>query len=308
MIVNEQAYRAAHEHAAWFDLSDRAKVELVGRDAREFLHNLCTQDIKKLAVGATCEAFLTTNKARVLAHVWITHRAADELLMDFAVGQNEAVMKHLNHYLISERVEIADRTHDLGMVRVIGPKAAEVLSKIEPVSPQTIVRRHRILATDGFDLIGPIDTAFRDRLHASHAVAGDRATYAVLRIEAGLPEYGPDIDDARLAMEVNRPEAISYAKGCYLGQETVVMARDRGQVNRLLMGVRGSASLQRGVKLFRDGAEVGHVTSAIDSPRLAGRIGLAYLRRGAWDAGTCLTVDAPGNDAVIVSALPFAVN
>src|SRR5947207_14731159 len=114
-------YQAALESAALFDLSDRTKIELSGPDARMFLNNLCTQDVKNLPVGQTCEAFLTTNKARVIAHVWITHREADLLWLDMAAGLTEHVLQHLNRFLISEQVELADRTREYGMLRLIGP-------------------------------------------------------------------------------------------------------------------------------------------------------------------------------------------
>jgi len=85
-------------------------------------------------------------------------------------------------------------------------------------------------------------------------------------------------------MEVNRPQAISYTKGCYLGQETIVMARDRGQVNRLFMGIKSASgeTLNAGTKLYRNNEEVGHVTSSVYSPRLQQVVALAYLRRGSW--------------------------
>ncbi|MBI3704089.1 MAG: hypothetical protein HY244_09655 [Rhizobiales bacterium] len=103
---------------------------------------------------------------------------------------------------------------------------------------------------------------------------------------------------------MNRPQAISYTKGCYLGQETIVMARDRGQVNRLMMGlkVEGDTPLAAGAKVMRGNDEVGQVTSSVFSPRLGQAIALAYLRRGSWDAGTEIVVD--GRPAV-VCALPF---
>jgi folate-binding protein YgfZ len=148
-----------------------------------------------------------------------------------------------------------------------------------------------------------------ERLQSAGAVLGDAAAYRVLRVEAGLPEYGIDIDENRLAMEVNRPQAISFNKGCYLGQEAIVMARDRGQVNRLLMGVKCGASIQTdlpaGAKLFHNGAEAGQVTSSALSPRLRQVIALAYLRRGSWDVGTEVDIESTDGRTGIVSALPF---
>src|SRR5947209_17072276 len=99
MRMESADYQAARKAAALFDLSDHGKIELAGRDAREFLNNLCTQDVKNLPVGESREAFLTTTKARVIAHVWIWHRRLDVLLLDFAGSQAEKVEQHLNHHL-----------------------------------------------------------------------------------------------------------------------------------------------------------------------------------------------------------------
>ncbi len=310
-----------------FDLSDHGKIELAGRDAREFLNNLCTQDVKNLAVRECREAFLTTAKARVIAHVWITRDTTDTLLLETAASQADKVLQHLNHYLISEQVEVTDRTRAMSMLRLVGPMACKF-----PVKTGTMILTipQRLLGLDGVDLFFPAeDRAWvHEMFIEAGAVPASRTTYETLRIEAGLPEFGSDIDENRLAMEVNRPQAISYHKGCYLGQETIVMARDRGQVNRLLMGVKvnsdswgqafqpgqpsgqagkpGPTPIPPGTKVLRAGEEVGQVTSSVLSPRLGQVIALAYLRRGTWDAGTEVVIDPPTDGrTAIVCALPF---
>lgn len=283
---------------AFFELKGHGLVELTGPDAQSFLQNLCTQDVRNVRAGESAEAFLTTNKARVIAHVWITQRDANVYWLDMVAGQAEKVVKHLNHYLISERVEIAVRTAEFVLLRLHG---------VIELQTDCFIRRQNLLSREGIDFLVPTSevATVRDRLIAAGAIPGNDSTYHTLRIEAGLPEYGIDIDENRLAMEVNRTaQAISYAKGCYLGQETIVMARDRGQVNRLLMGVKvaGDAPLDAGAKLYRGDSEVGEVTSSVFSPRLQQVLALGYLRRGHWDAGTELVVE--GRTAV-VSALPF---
>jgi folate-binding protein YgfZ len=129
----------------------------------------------------------------------------------------------------------------------------------------------------------------------------------VLRVEAGAPLYGVDVDETTFAPEVGRtPQAISYAKGCYLGQEPIVMARDRGQVNRTLLGLLlPGGPVPRGSLLFREGKEVGRVTSSVLSPTRGG-IALAYVRRGHQQPGTALEVEAGGQrHRAEVAALPF---
>jgi folate-binding protein YgfZ len=134
-------------------------------------------------------------------------------------------------------------------------------------------------------------------------------TYHTLRVEAGTPLYGVDIDESNLAPEVGRTrQAISYTKGCYLGQEPIVRIRDLGHVNRSLLAVKIAAQepVPRGTRLFREGKEVGQVTSSVVSPRLGATLALAYLRRGSDNAGTALEVEAGGGRrAAEVVALPL---
>jgi folate-binding protein YgfZ len=297
------SYEAARETAALFNLHNRSLIEVAGLDARSFLHNLSTNDIKTLQVGDTREAFLTTMKARVLAHVWIANPKPDRFLVDFAAGQSDKILKHLDRHIISEQVDLADRTNDLAFFRVVGPKATALVESIH-LAP---LRRHRLLALDGCDVAVPAKDreSTQQKLLDAGAILGDDTTYNLVRIEAGLPEYGIDIDEDRLAMEVNRADAISYNKGCYLGQETIVMARDRGQMNRKMMGLKLSTQtpVAPGTKVLRGAEEVGHITSSVYSRRLGAVLALAYLRRGHWDVGAEVVL-ADGQVAV-VSALPF---
>jgi folate-binding protein YgfZ len=318
-------YRAALGAAAVFDLSHHTKVELAGPEAREFLHNLCTNDVYNLPVGGGCEAFLTTNKARIVAHVWVGHYEQPDggvLRLDAVAGQAGRVLDHLNHFLISEQVELTDRTDALALFRVAGPNAAAVLrtglavdgADLAPFENRRVdgchVRRQSLLGVDGFDVFCPASDANEvwQRLQRAGATPAGVNAYETLRVEAGLPKYGPDIDENRFVVEVGRAQAISYTKGCYLGQEPIVMARDRGQVNRMLVGVvaDGNVPLPHDARLVRDGNEVGQVKSSVWSPRLGKAIALAYVRRGHQEPGTELSLDAsPPERRVIVAALPF---
>jgi folate-binding protein YgfZ len=306
-----------------FDLSAATKIELSGPDARLFLHNLCTSDIKNMAEGGGCEAFLCTAKARVVGHIFVGHYRKDNdavLWLDTVPGQSETLTKHLNHYLISEQVEICDRTAELAMYRLVGPSAQTLLEKYfgsalsglkhlqnQTVGPKTFVRRFDGLSLPGFDIFCPKEeTAWLAKLHLPF---DPPEAYEALRVEAGLPAFGSDIDVNRFVVEVNRSaQAICYTKGCYLGQEPIVMARDRGQVNRLLLGVKTATGdvLPHGAKLFKDGEEVGQVTSSVRSPRLNQVIALAYLKRGFQTPGMELVIE-PNTDgrAVVVSQVPF---
>jgi folate-binding protein YgfZ len=307
-------YDQARSGCVLFDQSHRGKVELTGADAGNFLHNLCTNDVKNLAAGAGCEAFLTTAKAKVVAYLFLYHRRQPDgrpsFWLDLAPGTSEAVLKHLDHFLISEQVEFADRTRELAQMHVTGPQAEAVLARTQ-LGDQAQVRRHDLLGVAGFDVLCPAAEAESvwKSLLGNGAVPAGRQTFEVLRVEAGTPVQGLDIDENTFAPEVGRTaQAICYTKGCFLGQEPIVMARDRGQVNRTLLGLKLSGgTVPHGSLLFRDGKEVGRVTSHVVSPRLGTAIALAYVRRGSQEPGTVVEVEVGGQRlSAVVTRLPFS--
>jgi folate-binding protein YgfZ len=324
-------YDRARSGAALFDVSKRGKVELTGPDAPSFLHNLSTNDVLNLPLGAGCEAFFTTAKAKAVAHALIYHvRIADgrdALWLDVAPGQAEPLVRHLDHYQIAEQVEMADRTADFAQFHVAGPHAKldleralggpvpdlgpfEHMERTIGASATCHIRRHDPLGLPGFDLVclnGRRNDVWQHLIDAGASPAG-LDTYEVLRIEAGTPVFGADVDEDRFVVEVGRPGAISYTMGCYLGQEPIVMARDRaGHVNRSFRGFKLGDPAAAGAKLFAaDGKEVGVLTSSAVSPRLGG-IALGYVRRGHEEPGTRLQVDAAGSGrTAVVTGLPIA--
>jgi folate-binding protein YgfZ len=321
---------AARNHAAVFDASASSKVSLTGPDALAFLHNLCTGDVKNLPVGGGCEAFLTTHKARVVAHVAVSRvswQGAEAVWLDTAPGQAERIVQHLDHFLISEQVELADRTRELAMLRVLGPASAALLAQalqttcceLQPwhhavcatAFGDVLVRFQRALGVLGYDCFSAPETAAAlwQRLAGAGATPAGAQAHEILRVEAGFPLFGRDIDENRFAVEVDRTDAISYSKGCYLGQEPIVMARDRGQVNRILLGILAGPgeALAPGTPLYAGEVEAGQTTSSVWSPRLGQVVALAYVRRGHQKPGTELTVAAAGSARKgVVSLLPIA--
>lgn len=309
-------YQQAREKAVYFDVSQRGKIELTGPDARSFLHNLCTNDIKKLTPGTGCEAFLLTAKAKVVAQilVYVSPLLADSLWLDIGPGLSGQVIQHLNRFVISEQVELIDRTAEFAQLYVVGPKANAILDQVRPDHVPRGPGKFRVqdlLGIEGFHIVcQPSEVAsLWTKLTAAGARPAGLDTYDLLRVEAGTPTHGVDFDEDRFVVEIGRgKQAICYTKGCYLGQEPVVMARDRGHVNRSLVGVciGGVGVVANGAKLFRDGTEVGQITSSVVSPRL-GAIALAYVRRGNQEPGTALEVESDGNRrSAVVSALPFS--
>lgn len=306
-------YTVAITQAALFDTSGAAKLLLTGPDAPMFLGNLSTNDTKALPLGGGCEAYFCDARAKVKFQTWIYHiRLGDgrhAMWVETTPGRNTDLVQYLDRYLISEQVEIADRTAEFAQMHLGGPKAAEILSAAlgEPVpdlpefahmertfgkDATCSVRRRDPLGLPGFDLVCRSEAAdgVRRMLTAAGAAPGTANTFEVLRIEAGTPVFGKDIDDNRFVMEVGFvTRAVSYAKGCFLGQEPIVMARDRaGHVNRAFLGLKilDGGPLAAGTKLFRDGQEVGQVTSSCYSPRLGAPVALAYLKWKHQEPGT----------------------
>jgi folate-binding protein YgfZ len=320
----EAEYRHARTGAVLADESHRGKIEVGGPDAARFLQNLSTNDILSLAPGRGCEAFLTNNKAKVVAYLWIFRQDYAEsrpvFWLDVAPGAAGKVLSHLDRFLISEQVEFADHTSAFAQIHLAGPQAPALVKDVFGIDPPEMgglipavagspqVRRTDPLGAPGFDIVAPDGAKWWKRLTEAGARPIGREACEVLRVEAGMPREGAEIDENTFAPEVGRiAETICYTKGCYLGQESIVMARDRGQVNRTLLGVRLPAGpVSHGSLLFAGEKEVGRVTSSVNSPRLGTAIGLAYVRRGHQELGTQLQVEVGGRrESAEVARLPF---
>lgn len=325
-------YTAAISSAAIFDTSGAAKLLLTGPDAPMFLGNLSTNDVLNLPLGGGCEAYFCDPRAKVKFQAWIYHvRLADgrhAMWVETTEGRNTELVQYLDRYLISEQVEIADRTADFAQFHLAGPKANAVLSTAlgdaVPDLPEFAhmertfgkdatcsIRRRDQLGVRGCDIVCRKEVAdgVKRMLLAAGAVDGTAEAFETLRIEAGMPVFGKDIDENRFVMEVGfAPRAVSYEKGCFLGQEPIVMARDRaGHVNRAFLGLKvlEGAALPPGTKVFHDGQEVGLVTSSCHSPRLGAPVSLAYLKWKHQEPGTRMEADTPtGKQPVEVLGLP----
>jgi tRNA-modifying protein YgfZ len=318
-------YWQAVRDVAVFDTSNQGQVEAVGPEAGRFLHNLCTNDVLKLSTGTGCEAFLTTAQAKVVGFVIISRTGAGYRI-DAGPGQGARVAAHLDRYIVSEQIEIADRTQDFAQFHVSGPCAGELLASIFSADVLSLgelqffehachgipctIHRHGRLGLPGYDLLcaAAQGSDLQQALCQAGASPAGSLAFESLRVEAGTPVFGPDIDESNLPQEVGRTEkAISFTKGCYIGQETVARIRTYGHVNRSLVGLKlaGSEPAQHGDKLFKEATEVGQVGSSAMSPRLGKAVALAYVRRGNEKPGTVLQVRAAGRQIdAEVAALP----
>jgi folate-binding protein YgfZ len=322
-------YRAAST-AAVADCSAFTKIELTGRDAVKFLHNLCTNDIKRLEAGRGCEAFLTNAQGKIL-HFIRVFAGQQSLWIDTVSNVAGVMIAHLDHYRISEKVEMQDRTGEFAQLLFVGARAADFLSAAG-VSGLTDLP---LLGYLSLRVAGVACTALRSnvlsgsyelRVPAAETASvwqavwdagqpyglrpvGDRA-FETLRIEAGWPRYGRDIDESNFPQEVGRTrQAVSFTKGCYLGQETVARIDALGHVNKHLVGLILPAEREpivAGARIIGEGKVQGEITSSAYSPALGHAIALGYVRRGHDRPGTELSVELPDRAVQsVVASLPL---
>ncbi|HEY4307808.1 MAG TPA: glycine cleavage T C-terminal barrel domain-containing protein [Pirellulales bacterium] len=293
------------------DLSDRTQIELTGADRQSFLHNLSTNEVRRLATGAGCEAFLCNVQGHTLALVNI-FCGAETLVIETVPGEEAKLLKHLDKYLIREKVELHGRSEPWAELLLAGPRAESLLQgsanallqrTFDSVTGQLAnvpvsIRRVDFTQPTGF-LISCDRTLAGDlwkHLRDAGARPCGREAFEIARIEAGTPFYGRDLTDGNLPQELARDaRAISFTKGCYIGQETVARLDALGHVNRTLCGVRfaGPEVPPVGIEFTDDaGKSLGQVTSAAFSPRLNAPLALAYVRRGSNAPGTKIATAA----------------
>lgn len=291
-------YRAATAGAVVFDVSDRRQIELSGKDCRSFLHNFCTNDIKRLQPGQGCEALMTNAKGRILAHIFV-FATDSSLWIEAGPGDDAPLTDHFEHFLFREDVHVVARTSQYGELLVSGSESSELLARIcagvrslgplehvmgEHAGQPLVVRRVDLLHAIGY-LLSIDRTRLVDLwtdLVSQGARPGGAEAFHAARIEAGFPLYGLDLTVDNLAQEAGRTErAISFTKGCYLGQEPIARIDAHGHINRQLCRLRIDAEIapESGTSVKTpEGNEIGTVTSAARIPGEARSVALACLR------------------------------
>ncbi|HTX47412.1 MAG TPA: glycine cleavage T C-terminal barrel domain-containing protein [Solirubrobacteraceae bacterium] len=287
-----------------YDRSERGKLALTGAGAKEFLQGQITNDVLALAPGTGCYAAFLTPKGKMLGDLRVLD-AGDELLLDCERVALQELFDMIRRFSIGYEVELHKRTLECGLLSVFGPDAvagvpeaehAHVLGSLGDVGV-------RAIRTDvGLDLL--CDAADVDALKRTLDVPELTEEQAELgRIEQGRPRYGTDLDDSVIPQEAGLNErAVSFTKGCYVGQETVARLFYRGKPNRSLRGLRLSEPAQSGAALRLGDRQVGQITSVACSPTF-GSIGLALVRREA-PVGSVVSVGENGTTAEVVE-LPF---
>lgn len=320
-------YFALRDVAGVLDLSFRGRLCLTGADRVRFLHGQVTNDVKRLAVNTGCYAALTNAKGRMQSDLNIL-ALQDELLLDFEPGLAATIVARLEKYIVADDVQVVDASPHYGLLSVQGPKSEAVVRSTQffstlPEATLSVVRvvdatlgelylvKHPRLGSAGFDLYVPIAgmAACADKLIAAAKLVSGRAcgwqAFETARIECGIPRYGMDMDESHLASECGiEARAISYQKGCYIGQEVLNRIHSIGHVNRELRRLKFPRGFQRsiskGEKIFAVTKEVGYVTSAVVPPSAGEGVGLGFVNRDFYAPGTSLLLRMAGEEIPVV--------
>lgn len=317
-------YETLRKGCGLLDRSQRGKLALTGSGAAEFLNGQITNDVQALAPGEGCYAAFLTHKGKMLGDLRVL-RTEEELLLDTERVALQALFDMIRRYSIGYDVQLHKRTLESALLSLIGPEARTIAaaaldgsSDLPPERPhahrQAVIaaRPVRLISTElpaGIDVLCAAED--REAVHAALLGAGAREVEEqaaeIVRVELGVPRYGIDLDDAVIPQEAGLNErAVSFTKGCYVGQETVARLHYKGKPNRHLRGLQlppePFAITETGTELRLGDRAVGRVGSVVISPRL-GRIGVALLRREA-QPGSTVTIADDGATAVVVE-LPF---
>ena len=313
-------YSALHNGALFFDRSDRMRMRISGPKAAELVTGMVTNDVSALIAGEGQYAAALTPKGKIVADLRI-FALDDALLIDTvaaaAPGWKDMVRKYVNprlapyHDVSSELADIGvfGRTARLAISGLVGTDEKD-LAALDPYSHITrtfgsgtvVIARVPEIDIDGYEIFAPLADApdLKSKLRSAGVAEGAPETWEIARVESGRPMWGVDMDDSTLPQEANFDElgAISYTKGCYIGQETVARVHFRGHVNRFLRRLRfvTRPAPPRGAELIDEtGKVIGEVRSSALSPRYGG-VALGMVRRevqpgttlqAKWDGGEC---------------------
>jgi folate-binding protein YgfZ len=316
----EDEYRALCESCAVVDRSEAGRLELLGKDRQRFINAYLTCDVKGLTPGGGAYGFVTSHQGRILSDVVVLAHE-DRLWLELGPDQEEPIAEHLKKFILADRVEIRP-LGDLLPLSLIGPRSAEILGAAAADLPEGAWShgRRMVLGTEvTVQRGGPsvpwaytlwVSASIAPHLIESLAEAGvveaGSEALEILRTEKGLPRFGRDYGAENFPQETGLEEAVSYTKGCYLGQEVVARIHYRGGVQKSLRGlVFEGEPPAPGAALLVEGRESGTVTTIVRSPALGGRdVGLAILHRRASAPGTRLEV--AGGGMAEVRELPLA--
>jgi tRNA-modifying protein YgfZ len=310
--TTDTGYRALTEACGLLNRSERGKLALTGPDAQTFLQGQVTNDVEALTPGTGCYAAFLTHKGKMLGDMRILH-TGDELLLDTERVALQELFNMIRRFKLGSDLELHKRTLQMGLLSLAGPHARRVVPadqlgtrEHDNAAAEIAGRPVTLVATDvGVDVFCAAEdtAAVRDALVAAGAEPVGEEAAEALRIEHGRPRYGVDVDEGVIPQEAGiNDRAVSFTKGCYVGQETVARLFYRGKPNRHLRGLRLSGAADTGEELRRGEKVVGRIGSTALSP-VHGPIALALVRREAAPGDTLRVGD--GDTSAEVVELPF---
>ena len=272
------------------DRSSRPRILVTGSEGAEFLQGQITNDVEALQPGEGCYAALLDRKGKVRADMRVLRIADDRFLIDAEPEAGDLIFRHLDMYRIGRDAEVVDDPEESVLLSLIGPLSVKLLGDV-PLGPEHTHREGfvagascRVITTDaGADLLVPADAeaAVEEWLLANGAERVSEEAAEIIRVESGRPRLGREIDETTMPQEAGINErAISFTKGCYVGQETVARLHYKGKPNRHLRMLRSDQPMTAGEAVVAGEREVGTVGTAVVSPA-QGPLALAILRREA---------------------------
>jgi folate-binding protein YgfZ len=316
----QQEYAAARAGVAVKDWSHAGRLRLTGRDRLDFVHRMSTNDVRGLLPGDGMSTILPSATGRIVD--WVVLYVEPESLWMVTSPQNrEKDVGWLRRYIFfRDQVKVEDLTSQTAMLTVYGPQSADLLADVLGTNMAGLPLHHwlttgavRVARTEGlgrdaFNVWGetePMSQAW-DRLVGAGALPLGEAAFEVLRIEAGWPVYGRELSEEINPHEARLLRAVSFTKGCYIGQEVIARLDTYHKVQKYLVGLLPEASLTPGMRLEADSKNVGWVTSVVDSMALGRPIALGYVRTAYAEAGQAVTAVQDGQRIVVeVTGLPF---
>ncbi|HLX44886.1 MAG TPA: glycine cleavage T C-terminal barrel domain-containing protein [Bryobacteraceae bacterium] len=289
-------YAALRESAAWLDLSARGKIRVTGEDRARLLHAMTSNDVEKLKPGQGCYAFFLNAQGRILGDVNLLC-FEDHLLLDTEPETRQKLFEHLDRYIIADDVTLEDVTDRMATIAIEGPEAAAALENSGALVPETpysfapwgecIVARLSSTGSAGFFIFAPVSQK-NEVISRFSVPAATPEDARVVRIENGRPRYGEEITERYLVQETGQLQAVSFHKGCYLGQEIVERVRSRAQIHRVLRRIEidSKEPPAPGTKLKSGDADAAEIASAVYSPALGRVVALAYVRTPFSEPGS----------------------
>ncbi len=323
-LTLEEEHRTVMTGAGVIDRSMLGKATVTGRDRAAFLQGMLSNDVQALQPGQGCPAAFLDAHGKVVSLLAV-YALEDRILLELPAGTTERFLQVIDKFLISEKAYLEAADEAYAILALQGPEAERILSGLSGETLDSAPYSHKEISIAG----GPVRVARRTEavtpgfhcwtsaahgealwtaLRGAGAVPVGAQALEVLRIEAGIPLYGQDVDETVILPETRLDALVSYTKGCYIGQETVARVKYRGHVNRGLSGmvIEGDRVPSYGDAITAEDKEIGRVTSGVRSIALGKPIALGYVRREHFEPGSAVTVTVGERPVPArVAELPF---